>query len=237
MTGRGLLITKIICLSLAQMAFGVDVAGWEDFAGVTQWRVPKDEKQGAADQREMNKRITKGWLKTHHDLIRKYDPNPLILGDKVSAHGQAQPDWVWDIVKDYVDVVLIQDFDFYGPKHEAKLKAIYEMTGGKPIINGDHAYGCPRPNMKKHKGIHVKDLNRVGEEYARYLKGIMGLPFMLGWQNCGYLEQWAGGTKDNTGKEQCGFFDPFGNPLMEAMTHVKRANGSAVRWHERTAQQ
>jgi hypothetical protein len=30
----------------------------------------------------------------------------------------------------------------------------------------------------------------------------MNLPFMLGWHNCGYLEQWTGGRLDNTGKQQ-----------------------------------
>ena len=144
----------------AGAAYGVSVTSWQEFSGVTQWSVPKDEEQGAADQLEMNKKITEAWLKTHHDLIRKYDPNHLILGDKISAHGSGQPDWVWEIVKKYVDVALIQDYDFYVPKHEEKLKAIHQKTG-KPIINGDHAYGCLRPNMRKHKGLHVESLMQV----------------------------------------------------------------------------
>lgn len=220
----------------AGAAYGVDVTGWEEFAGITEWKVPEDREQGTADQREMNKKITETWLKTHYDLIRKYDPNHMILGDKISAHGLGQPDWVWDIVKQYVDVVLIQDYDFYTPQHEKKLKDIHRKTG-KPIINGDHAYGCLRPNMRENKGIPVENLCRVGEEYTRYLEGIMGLPFMLGWQNCGYLEQWSEGENDNTGQEQCGMFDPFGKPLMEALAHVKHANERAVEWHEKAARQ
>ncbi|VGO15310.1 hypothetical protein PDESU_03892 [Pontiella desulfatans] len=213
--------------------YGVDAVSWEELAASSDWKTPEDRNKGTADQREMCMRITEAWLKTHHDLIRKYDPNHLILGDKISAHGLGQPDWVWDIVKKYVDVVLIQDYDFYTREHEEKLKGIHRKTG-LPIINGDHAYGCLRPNMKKNKGIPVENLCRVGEEYARYLQGIMGLPFMLGWQNCGYLEQWSGGENDNTGAEQCGLFDPFGKPLMDALRHVKQANRNAVKWHEGT---
>ena len=60
----------------------------------------------------------------------------------------------------------------------------------------------------------------------------MALPFMLGWQYCGYIEQWGGATNDSTGQEQPGFFDPFGEPLVEALVLVKKANESAVLWHE-----
>ena len=80
--------------------------------------------------------------------------------------------------------------------------------------------------------VEVENLTRVGEEYTRYTRGTMALPFMLGWQYCGYIEQWAGATNDSTGQEQPGFFDPFGEPLVEALVLVKKANESAVSWHE-----
>jgi hypothetical protein len=52
------------------------------------------------------------------------------------------------------------------------------------------------------------------------------------WQNCGYMETW-GGVADPTGQEQGGFFDLYGEPLMEALVHVKAANEQAVQWHQR----
>ncbi len=55
---------------------------------------------------------------------------------------------------------------------------------------------------------------------------------MLGWHNCGYLEQWTGGKLDNTGKQQSGFFDPFVKPRLEALNHIKSANQKAVKWHK-----
>ena len=215
----------------AGVAYDIEVETWDDFAEISEWGLPDDEEQGIGDMTVMSKIITETWLKTHHDLIRKYDPNHLILGDKVSAHGPAQPDWVWELVSKYVDVVLIQDFEFFDEEHEAKLRHIHEKTG-KPIINGDHAYATLRPNMRAHKGVPVENLTRVGEEYTRYTRGTMALPFMLGWQYCGYIEQWAGATNDSTGQEQPGFFDPFGEPLVDALVLVKKANESAVSWHE-----
>lgn len=157
--------------------WGARVTHWEEFGDVTEWTPPGDREKGFAVMRTMNMRQTEAWLKTHHDLIRKYDPHHLVLGDKISAHGPGHPDWVFDMVSKYVDVVLVQDFDFYTPQHELKLLAIHEKTG-KPVINGDHSYGTLRPKMKRHKGIPVENMTRVGEEYARYLEGISRLPFI-----------------------------------------------------------
>ena len=86
--------------------------------------------------------------------------------------------------------------------------------------------------MEKTKGLNVENHAAVGEEYTIYLKGIMNLPFMLGWHNCGYLEQWKGGALDDTGKQQMGLFDPFGNPRTDALELIEKANNEAVHWHE-----
>jgi len=213
--------------------YGVELSAWEDIAGITKWEDPKIYADGIRDQDMMNKEITEAWLSTHYELIRKYDPDHLIYGDKIGwgymGPGWGQPDWIWDVVRKYVDVILVQSYDFYTPQHEEHLRGVYESTG-KPVINGDHGYGFIRPNMNDAKGIRVDSLEGMGLEYARYLKGVMNLPYMLGWQNCGYLETWSGNS-DNTGKEQSGFFDPFGNPITEVLTHVKAANENAVSWH------
>ncbi len=164
------------------------------------------------------------------DSLSSQDPNHRIPGDKIQNQ-HPQPEWVWEIVKKYVAVIVIQDDDFFTPEHEKKLRRIYSVAG-KPIINGDHSQGVLRPNMHDVKGVRVDSAEAKGQEYATYLKGIMDLPFMLGWQTCGYLETWNG-TADDTGKQQTGYFDPFGEPVKEALLHAKAASQQAVRWHER----
>ncbi len=213
--------------------YNVNLKKWEDISEITKWGIPNKEEQGYKDQTEMNKKIVDAWLKTCHDLIRKYDPNHLILGDKIQM-GWGQPEWIWGIVKKYVDVIFIQLYDYYSPNHERILKKIHRKTN-KPIINGDHSYGFKRPKMYAVKGKPVDSLEEMGQEYSIYLKGIMNLPFMLGWQFCGYIETWSG-VVDDTGKEQCGLFDPFGKPLTEALDHVKEANANAIDWHKKAGQ-
>lgn len=209
--------------------YGVKATDWNEFAGVTQWGVPQDTQQGFADQAMMNAQIIEAYLKAYHDAIRKHDPNHLILGDKIQ-NARPQPDWVWKIVRKYVDVIVIQDYDFFTPAHAEKLSHTYSVTG-KPIINGDHSYGVLRPNMKAVKGVKVESAEAKGREYATYLRGVMNLPFMVGWQTCGYMETWEG-TADSTGKQQTGYFDPFGKPIKEALLQAKAANEQAVHWHE-----
>jgi hypothetical protein len=216
--------------SEAGKIYGVRLKSWDDVASISEWGIPKNKSAGELDRDAMSQKITEAWLQINTHLVRKYDPNHLIMGDKIGFH-TAQPDWVLDLVSKYVDVIMIQHYDYYTPKHEKFLKEIYAATG-KPILNGDHAYGVVRPKMTAVKGRSVKDLDEMGREYATYLKGIMNLPFMIGWLNCGYMETWDGATTDNTGKCQCGFFDPFGKPLTEAMMQVKKANINAIKWHE-----
>ena len=211
------------------LSVSAEISDWDDFGEVTQWGLPKDSSKGFADQAMMNARIVEAYLKAHHDAIRRHDPNHLILGDKIQNQ-RPQPDWVWNIVRKYVDVIIIQDYDFFTPQHAEKLRHIHSITG-KPIINGDHSYGFMRPNMKAVKGVKVESAEAKGREYATYLRGVMNLPFMVGWQTCGYMETWEG-TADATGKQQTGFFDPFGEPINEALLQARAANEHAVRWHE-----
>ncbi|MEM9157420.1 MAG: hypothetical protein AAGB46_00115 [Verrucomicrobiota bacterium] len=214
--------------------YGLAIKSWDDFYDIKSYGLPKDEEQGFADQALMNAKIIRAYHKAHHDAIRKYDPHHLILGDKIQ-NARSQPDWVWNIVKEYVDVILIQDYDFFTPLHAKKLRHIYEVTG-KPIINGDHAYGAIRPNMENVKGVVVPTMKDKGEQYAVYLKGIMSLPFMLGWQTCGYLETWTG-TSDATGKSQTGYFDPMGRPILEALEPAREANASALAWRRQAGKE
>lgn len=210
--------------------YGLAVSAWDDFGEVTEWGLPRDSGQGFADQEKMNMRIVEAYLKANHDALRKHDPNHLIFGDKIQ-NARPQPDWVWKIVKKYVDVILIQDYDFFHPGHEKKLRHIHSLTG-KPIINGDHSYGVLRPNMTAVKGVKVPSAKAKGQQYAVYLRGIMNLPFMVGWQTCGYMETWTGAA-DATGKQQTGYFDPFGKPIKEALAHAMAANKQALQWHEK----
>lgn len=215
----------------AAQNYNVDLSTWEDVSMISEWPEPNNKELWLADQAEMNKRILELWHKINREVILKYDPNHLILGDKIFCHGKGHPDWVFELVGKYVDVLLIQDYEMLKPSHVEELKR-YHRLSGKPVLNGDHSYAYTVEEQEASKGLQVESHAAVGEEYSIYLKGIMNLPFMLGWHNCGYLEQWTGGRLDDTGKQQTGLFDPFGKPRSDALDPIKEANLNALKWHE-----
>ncbi len=215
--------------------YRVSVNSWQDLEAISTWNKPLEMKKWQRDQTAMLKKIVRQWHHINRNTILKFDPHHLIFGDKISCHGQGHPDWVYKIVGEYVDVLFIQDYEFFKPKHITKLKRLHKLSG-KPILNGDHSYGYTVPEMNKAKGLSVENHHAVGEEYYTYLMGISNLPFMLGWHNCGYIEQWKGSKLDQTGKEQTGFFDPFGKPRLDALKKVKEANEKTLFWHEKAGE-
>lgn len=52
-----------------------------------------------------------------------------------------------------------------------------------------------------------------------------------GWQTGGLMET-RDCAADSTGKQQTGFFDPFGEPIKVALLQAKAANQHSVRWGE-----
>jgi hypothetical protein len=215
----------------AAQNYGVEMEEWDDIASISSWPEPLNKELWLADQEEMSKAILDTWHRINREVILKYDPNHLILGDKIFCHGKGHPDWVFETVGKYVDVLLIQDYEMLKASHIEELKRYHELSG-KPVLNGDASYAYTVEEQEASKGLQVESHEAVGEEYSIYLKGIMNLPFMVGWHNCGYLEQWTGGRLDDTGKQQTGLFDPFGKPRSEALDPIKQANLKAIEWHE-----
>ncbi|MEM9366021.1 MAG: hypothetical protein AAGD07_08480 [Planctomycetota bacterium] len=212
-----------------------DIASWEDLAEVTSWpHKPNDIPKAKKDAEDMLVALAEKWYGLHHDLIKKYDPNHLLLGDKHDVGYDVWvdmiPDRVLDVIAKYNDVLTIQYYSFYTDLHNETLRELHGKTG-LPIINGDHSYAFKTPNHSKIKGLEVESFAAVANEYQRYMKGTMeDHPYMLGWWHCGYIEQWAPAGTKGLG-QQCGFFSPFGEPNLELLSLVKQANQNASRWH------
>jgi hypothetical protein len=223
--------------SASEAAWVYGIAGiksWEQLAGTTSWPVlPSDKAKALVDAEAMLTAIAQQWYRLHHDLIKKCDPNHLIIGDKHDVGYDRWvhmiPDGVLKAMGKYTDVLMIQSYSYYTDKHKAMLQELHEKSG-LPIINGDHAYSCVSSKQTKTKGLNMDTQQAVAEEYHNYMKSIMqNHPYMLGWWHCGYIEQWApAGTHLG---QQCGFFSPFGEPNTELLGRVKEANENAAKWH------
>lgn len=220
----------------AAQVYAVDnITTWEDLAKVTSWPVkPNDVRRVRKDAEDMLTALAEKWYGLHHELIRKYDPNHLLLGDKhdvgYDKSVEMIPDGVLNAIAKHTDVLMIQYYSFYTDLHNATLRELHSKTG-LPIINGDHSYSFKTSRHTKIKGLEVESFKAVANEYRRYMKGIMeDHPYMLGWWHCGYIEQWAPAGTKQLG-QQSGFFSPFGKPNAELLSLVKEANENAAKWH------
>jgi hypothetical protein len=172
------------------------------------------------------------WVALHHRLLRKHDPNRLLLGDKLHSPHRI-PRWMEPILARYLDVLLIQ---WYTPPgiQEPVLRGLHQRTG-LPILNGDSSFGCAQPpHQTVVKGCKVNSKAEAGQAYAHYLTRIMRWPFMLGWHHCGIVEQWDGAKKNDWEINENGFFTPFEEPYPEMVNPIREANLRAKAIH-RTA--
>ena len=167
----------------------------------------------------------------HHDLIRKHDPNHLILGDKNMIMWHYE--WVLPALKKYVDVVSIQAYGRW--ESDGKLaKKIYEATG-KPIYNGDGSHSFVNEHQLKEgtKGYRTgaKNYKDVAALYKETLSGMMSDPYIIGWHHCGYLQQWDPAERGDSPRNENGFMDPFENYIPEWTDVIRDINAKAHELH------
>jgi hypothetical protein len=219
---------------LAARAHGADFASWAAAAALTRWPPSRDPAAATLDNQALLAAAAGRWYDLHVAAIRRHDPNHLILGDKLhSPH--TLPDWFVPIVRRSVDVLFIQWFLPFAAQ-APHLTRLYE-TLGKPIVNGDGSAAFLKPpRQTRVKGHMLAGEAEVGQHYADYMRGIMGLPFMLGWHHCGFVEQWDGARPPNDWQiNENGLMDPFEVPYPLFVAGVEEANRQANTWHSASA--
>ncbi len=219
---------------LAARAHGADFASWDAAAALTRWPPPRDPVAAARDNEALLAAAASRWYDLHVEAIRRHDPNRLILGDKLHSPPLI-PDWLVPIVRRSVDVLFIQWYPPFAVQ-APHLTRLYEVFG-KPIVNGDGSAAFLKPpRQTKVKGHLLPGEREVGQHYADYVRGIMGLPFMLGWHHCGFVEQWDGARPPNDWQlNENGLMDPFETPYPLFVSRVEEANRQAHAWHRASA--
>ena len=205
---------------------------WHRMSRLNTWFNPKDPEKADADMKSFMYVIADQWYRLHHDMIRKYDPNHLILGDKNMIMWHYE--WVLPALKKYVDVVSIQAYGRW--EADSKLAGrIYEATG-KPIYNGDGSHSFVNEHQQKEgtKGFRTgaNNYQEVAELYKETLQGMMGDPYIIGWHHCGYLQQWDPAERGDSPRNENGFLDPFENYITEWTDVIRDINAKASKLHE-----
>jgi len=204
---------------------------WEKMSRLMNWRKPNDTAKAKEDMASFMAVIAEQWYGLHHEMIRKYDPNHLILGDK-NLIGMYY-DWMIPTLKKYVDVISIQAYGRWSTDGKTT-DSLYEKIG-KPIFNGDGSYGYADPVHQKLgvKGFRTgaKSVPEVAAMYKETLEGMMAKPYIVGWHHCGYMQQWDEAERGDSPRNENGFLDPFENYQTEWTDVIREANAKAAGMH------
>jgi agarase len=160
-------------IAALNQAWGTSVSRWEDLAG-------REQTSGEAvrkDQAAWQEVVAQRYFATCKTSIRKADPNHLILGCRFAG---LAPDPVLRGVRDSVDVV---SFNNYGQNAPAEtLQNIYRLTG-RPIMLTEFSFKAMDSGLPNTKGAARPVATQAdrAEGFARYVQGLIDLPFMVGF--------------------------------------------------------
>ena len=205
---------------------------WERMARLVGWSEPADATRADTDRVSFLAVVAERWYGLHRELIAKYDPNHLILGDKNLI--QNYDPFLVPALRKHVDVIVTQSYNRWAD--DAPLNRSIHERIGKPIVNGDgsHSYVQPNQQGRGAKGFRTgsKSFEEVAALYRETLEGMMRTPYMIGWHHCGYLEQWDEAERGDSPRNENGFLDPFERPHTIWTDVIREANSAAVRQHE-----
>lgn len=216
----------------ASTVYNLNATSWNELLKVTEWPTPTEKECVEKDNVLMLQRIAERYYSIHYELIKKYDPNHLIFGDKYNGDTGYFPKYLLPILNKYIDVLFIDLFAHFEEQREGLIEIFEQLK--KPILIGDAAFSVIQPNQIYTRGVICHSQQEVGENYKKFLRGLMELPFIVGWHHCGYMEGWNGLyiEGDPFSSMTSGFKDPFENVHEDAIVHVKEANLSAYYWHQ-----
>lgn len=132
------------------------------------------------DKLQFLRLIAETYFNTTSSLLKQYDPHRLNLGCRMV--GTSTPEVVFDVMKDYVDLISLNFYSFDLPNRW--LAHISRMTN-KPMmitefsICAGSSAGFPL-STNGARAVIVRDQQRRAEAYDRFVREAAALPFMVG---------------------------------------------------------
>lgn len=137
-----------------------------------------------ADENEFLPLIARELYSHAHDLIRKYDENHLIFGDR--WHEVDMPEAVVRESLPYVDAIAIQPTS-RGYNHQF-FDAVFEEYG-KPIYIADHVSSFATEEFPVTMGQKAENPEDFEIYYEEYVTTAFATPYLIGFNKCQYQDQ------------------------------------------------
>jgi len=203
--------------------YEIELGSFDALQNAANWRPAADpaNAQEARDNQAFLKEILDRYYSSMRSVVRRHDPNHLILGDKLNGNTDT-PDFAVETAARHVDAVFYQWYSYYG-EQKTRLDDWSRLTG-KPLFNGDSAYSVPSEQMPRPLVPHSRTHEERAERTLEYARSVFARPDFIGWSYCGWMDSW----KAMPGKEirqHAGLQDPFGQrhaPMLHALSGFAR---------------
>ena len=176
--------------------WGTDYPTWERLTAVGRWDKLLQPETQPDELAALNDgfvcRVAAQYFRVCHEAIRQHDPNHLIMGCRFAGYA---PRPVIESMGDYVDVVSYNNYDVLPP--EDRLCEIHEWTG-KPVLLTEFSFKAQDSGLPNTHGAGepVATQQDRADHYARYVKALVKLPYMVGFHWFKYADQPAEGRFD-----------------------------------------
>jgi hypothetical protein len=166
--------------------------------------------------------IARRYYATVHRLIKEFDPDHLILGDRYDGDAGI-PDVVLEEAGPYIDVVSIEYYQYDSLEEHLENIRRFHALSGKPVLLCDSCFSTATPGMPGIIGPECSDRAAVGRRYADYFHRVFRLPFVIGWHWCGYIDRLE---SNEAPFQHPGLVSSQDEPYQEVLEHVVPCNRS-----------
>jgi hypothetical protein len=180
--------------------------------------------------------LAESYFRTTTSLIRKYDPNHLILGCRY--RGAAEPEVV-AASKGYTDA---QSLNYY--VSDARLDAhmfgmIHETSGGQPLIITEYSFHAldGRSGNRNTVGFpgQVLDQQARGEGYKQFTTRLARVPYIVGADWFQWMDEPPSGRRDDGEDVNFGVVDVDDRPYQPLVDAIRATTKLLNPLHERSA--
>jgi len=201
--------------------YGTSCTGFEDINQLSSELLsPARGYEASLDDEAFFRLIIKEYYSSICEIIRKYDQNHLILGDRYNGNTGPSIAALLE-ARNWVDVIMTHHWGYFRDIKD-NLEMMHKLTG-KPILIGDSCFSLPYPEMPNPFGPHVESSAERGRMYRQFAENVFSLPYIIGWNWCGYidnLEEWEKGTQHS------GIKNAYGENYTELTDVMKEVNAS-----------
>lgn len=173
-----------------------------------------------ADMQEFFKIFLEARYSLIHRLLKKHDPNHLLIGDRWTI-GSANNEAIVSIACKYLDVVSINYYT-YGADI-AFLDRVHQYSGGKPIILSEFHY-CARDQGLTGGIRQVATQEERGLAYRNYVEQAAATGYVIGIQWFSAIDQAATGRFFDSEAANIGFLNVADRPYKDFLAEVMKTN-------------